>query len=186
MAKNELAPESFYGPHDLYRYWLFCVPPCPPYSFGLVFGLQVVEREVGDRVVKKYDNGLGLIYAHLDARYKMATKLRDEDEARIEYEFRKGVLEREDLQELSDQADAMDELALEYLERAMSVWSTATRRRSYVRCRTRRPVPPVIETPTGRPAVAHSTEVRPLSPLDAFSLLESGPHGPPCLVGGPP
>ncbi len=136
--------------------------------------------------MKKYDDGLGLIYAHLDARYKMASHLRDEDEARVEYEFRRGVVEREDLQELSDQADAMDDLALEYLERAMSVWFTAVRRRSYVRCRTRRPVPSVMDAPTNRLPVVHDTEVRPLSPFDAFSLSESGPHAPPSLVGGPP
>lgn len=136
--------------------------------------------------MKKHDDGLGLIYAHFDSCYEMATYLRHEDEARYQREFRKGVLPVEDLQELSDQIDAMDEVGLEYLSRALSVRFTAQRRRAYVRCRTRRPVPPVIETPTGRPAVVYSTEVRPLSSFDAFSLSESGPHAPPSLVGGPP
>lgn len=136
--------------------------------------------------MKKYDDGLGLLYARWDAHYEMAKRLRHEDEALYEREFRKGVLDREDLQELSDQIDAMDDLGLEYLGRAMSVRFTAQRRRSYVRCRTRRPVPPVMDAPTNRLPVVHDVEVRPLSSFDAFSLSESGPHAPPCLVGGPP
>lgn len=134
--------------------------------------------------MKKYDDGLGLIYAHFDSCYEMATHLRHEDEARLEREFRKGVLPVEDLQELSDQIDAMDEVGLEYLSRALSVRYTAQRRRAYVRCRTRRPIAPLVETP--RLPVVYSTEVRPLSSFDAFSLSESGPHAPPSLVGGPP
>ncbi len=106
--------------------------------------------------MKKYDDGLGLTYRYLNACSVIARQFLNAEQAN------------------------------DYSDRAMTVLYTCAKRRSFVLCRTRRPVPPVIETPTGRPAVTHSTEVRPLSSFDAFSLSESGPHGPPCLVGGPP
>lgn len=134
--------------------------------------------------MKKYDDGLGLIYRHLDSRYEMANLLRKDDEATFEREFRRGVLPREVLQEMSDTIDALDEVGLEYLGRALSVRRTAMSRRAFVRCRTRRPVPLVVEP--DRLPVVYSTEVRPLSSLDTFSLSDSGPHAPPCLMGGPP
>jgi len=136
--------------------------------------------------VKKYDDALELIYRKSGGLSDDATRQRHEAEQLLAHEYQRGLISRDDLFDIQDEINYYDHLALEYTLREIRALQTARRRRAFVRCRTRRLVPPVVEAPTNGLPVVHDTEVRALSSLDSFSLSESGPHAPPCLVGGPP
>jgi len=134
--------------------------------------------------VKKYDDALELIYRKSGGLSDDATRQRHEAEQLLAHEYRRGLISCDDLFAIQDEINYYDHLALEYTLREIRALQTARRRRAFVLCRTRRRH--LRQQLDNAVPVVYNTEVRALSSLDSFSLSESGPHAPPCLVGGPP